>query len=497
MTPWRPEKVARRPLFLRDFAAFGGIVSAMTIWLLALVLVGGAIAAGYAQGAIRATISFFGILTAAMLAMPLSKLMAVVLRPLGVEHPVLMFILAPIIAFIVVLAAFKVIGTFVHKRVDVFYRYKAGDLRLALYERLSHRLGACMGLLNGTAYVILICAVFLPMSYFTRQLYTNPEDHWTIRLLNRVGNDIQSTGLAKAVWRLDQAPADYYRATDFLAFLYNNPLTHGRLALYPAYLRLGEKEEYKRLGEPDYGQLWLSGERQFGNILNDDRSKQLWQNPANLASSWAMLSPDLEDVEAFLRTGKSTKYDREPILGIWHFDPRGALVELKKAKPNLPTTQLKNMRIIYPLLGKANMVVSPDHRVVIRDLLDFGQAGAAMTAAATAAAQPAAVAGGATQPPVATAGGAAGGRLQDARYRMGLSRNPGPGTAPPAYAPAAPAQPGQPAQIPTINLEGEWQPDGSGYVFKFDKFQFKLDLENIRMTIHSEPFPLVFEKDIP
>ena len=48
-----------------------------------------------------------------------------------------------------------------------------------------------------------------------------------------------------------------------------------------------------------------------------------------------------------------------------------------------------------------------------------------------------------------------------------------------------------------MNLEGEWQPDGTGYVFKFDKFQFKLDLENIRMTIHAEPFPLVFEKDLP
>jgi hypothetical protein len=476
----------------------------MTIWLLAIILIAGAVAAGYAQGAIRATISLFGILFAAMLAFPLSRLMALGLRPLGVEHPVLLFILAPIVAFIVVLAAFKVVGTLLHKRVDVFYRYKAGDLRLALYERLSHRLGACVGLLNGTAYVVLISALFLPMSYFTQQFYNNPEDNWSVRLLNRFGKDLQVTGLAKAIWRLDKAPADYYRATDFLAFLYNNPLTHGRLALYPPFLRLSEKAEYSKLGEQDYAKLWLEQEQKgvnpsFGPILNDDRSKAVWQNPANLASTWELLSPDLEDLEAFLRTGKSQKYDKEPILGVWHFDPRGAFVELKKAKPNMPTPQLRNMRSIFslPMLAQVEMVVSPDHKVKIQDLPDFGQ----MTAAVTAANKvvPAPVAG---QPaPTVTAGGQAGGRLQNERYRLGLSSRPGPGTAPPptayAAAPAQPAQPGAPAAIPTMNLEGEWQPDGTGYVFKFDKFQFKLDLENIRMTIHAEPFPLVFEKDLP
>ena len=470
----------------------------MTIWLLAIILLAGAVAAGYAQGAIRATVSFFGILLAAVLAFPLGKLAAMLLRPLGVEHPVLLYILSPVVAFIVVLALVKVGGTLLHKKVDVYYRYKAGDLRLALYERLSHRLGACMGLLNGTAYVILIGALFLPMTYFTRQLYTNPEDHWSMRLLNRFGEDLDGAGLSKALWRLDKAPADYYRATDFLAFLFKNPLTHGRVALYPPYLRLSEKQEYARLGEQDYAQLCLDSSRQFGALLDDERSQQIWRNPANLTSTWEMISPDLEDLEAFLRTGKSAKYDGEAILGVWTFDPRGALVELKKAKPNISTTQLKNMRAIYPLLAKANMTVSPDHRVIVRELRDFGQAAAAMNAAATAAKPAAAGATAPMQPPVATAGGEAGGRLQDARYRMGLSRRPGPGTTPPPAAVAvAPSQPGQPVEIPVITLEGQWQSDGNGYILKFDRLQFKAAIEGVRLTISGEPFPLVFEKDLP
>lgn len=469
----------------------------MTIWLLALILIGGAIAAGYAQGAIRATISLFGILFAAVLAFPLSKLVILVLRPLGVEHPVLQFVLAPVIVFIAVLALFKVAGTFVHKRVDVYYRYKAGDLRLSLFERLNQRLGACVGVLNGTAYVILIAAFFLPMTYFTRQLYTHGDDSRMIRVLNRFGEDLTATGLSKALWRLDKAPDEYYRATDFLAFLYNNPLTHGRLALYPPYLRLDEKEEYRRLGEQDYGQLWLMGERQFGQILNDDRSKAIWRTPTTLVSTWDMISPDLDDLEAFLRTGKSAKYDREPLLGVWHFDTRGALVELKRANPKITTTQLRNMRMIYPLLESTGMVISPDNRAIIQGLIDFGQGQAAIAAAAAAIAASGATEGGV--PPVPTAGGDAGGRLQDMRYRMGLSRQPGPGSAQPSPAAAVPGQPGQPFSLTPLDLDGRWERDGDGYRFIFDRFSFKADVDpqTLRLTIHSEPFPLVFEKDVP
>lgn len=464
----------------------------MTLWILAIVLIGCAILAGYTQGAIRATVSFFGILFAALLAFPLAKFMTMIIRPLGVDHPVAQFILSPVIAFIVVLAMFKVAGTLLHKRVDVYYRYKAGDLRLSLYERLSHRLGACIGVLNGTAYVVLIGALFLPMSYFTRQLFTNPEDSWSIRLLNRFGNDLTETGLSKALWRLDKAPADYYRASDFLAFLYNNPLTHGRLALYPPYLRLEEKPEYSRFGEKDYAQLWLGGDRQFSTILSDERSKGVWANPATFLSTWDLVSPNLEDLETFLRTGKSAKYDSEPILGVWHFDPRGALVELKRAKPNLSTTQLKNMRVIYPMLAGATMTVSPDdHRVTIHDLIDFGQGQAAMNAAAAAAA---AVAPAAGVPPTATAGGDAAGRVQDLRYRMGARR---PATPPPAAVAAVPGQPAAAPQLTPVNLSGEWQTDGAGYALKFERFSFKADVDKIRLTIHAEPFPLVFEKDIP
>ena len=60
------------------------------------------------------------------------------------------------IAFLAVLILFKMAGFFVHRKVEVYYKYQAGDLRQALWERMNSRLGACIGTLNGTAYIVLV-----------------------------------------------------------------------------------------------------------------------------------------------------------------------------------------------------------------------------------------------------------------------------------------------------------------------------------------------------
>src|SRR4051812_14275110 len=99
----------------------------MTIWLLALILLAALAALGYQQGAIRAGISFIGIILAALLALPLSNLVKPALSALGVANPVVLAALSPFIIFVIVLSAVKVAGLAIHKKVDVYYKYKAGD----------------------------------------------------------------------------------------------------------------------------------------------------------------------------------------------------------------------------------------------------------------------------------------------------------------------------------------------------------------------------------
>ena len=54
------------------------------------------------------------------------------------------------------LVLFKMAGFIVHRKVEIHYKYKADDLRQALWARMNTRLGMCIGTLNGTAYLVLV-----------------------------------------------------------------------------------------------------------------------------------------------------------------------------------------------------------------------------------------------------------------------------------------------------------------------------------------------------
>src|SRR5437667_2710016 len=167
----------------------------MTIWLLGLLLLASLAALGFRQGAIRVGISFVGILLGALLAPPLGRLLRPVLMAVGLKNPMLVWVMGPFIVFVIISALSKVGALAAHQKVDVFYKYKAGDLRLALWERLNQRTGLCLGLLNGTAYLVLISFIIYAFSYWTVQMTTSDADTTPVKTLYLVGNDLQSSGV--------------------------------------------------------------------------------------------------------------------------------------------------------------------------------------------------------------------------------------------------------------------------------------------------------------
>ena len=186
----------------------------MTIWILALALLAGLAGAGYRQGAIRAGFSLLGLIMAAILAMPLGRVLFPLLGKAGLKNPVLAAFIAPIIVFVLVLLIFKTAGLLVHGNVDVYYKYTAGDLRLMLWQRLNRRLGLCLGPLNATVYLLLIGVLVYTMSYWTVQMQTEDKVSFAVKILNRAGNDLKNSGFAKAVRAIDPATESYYKAAD-------------------------------------------------------------------------------------------------------------------------------------------------------------------------------------------------------------------------------------------------------------------------------------------
>src|ERR1017187_2587652 len=230
----------------------------MIIWILALVLLASLAALGYRQGAIRVACSFLGIVIGALLAVPLGHKLAPLLPKIGLKNPALLWLLPPLIVYVVILTLFKIAGAVTHKKVEVFYRYKAGDLRRSLWERLIHRLGLCLGLANGTAYLSLICFVIYALGYWTVQLESPDANAKLVEIFNRISKDLQSTGMAKVAGVISDLPPAYYEAADIAGLIYQNPqLVQRRLSHYPALLSLEERPDFQAIAnDTALAELW-------------------------------------------------------------------------------------------------------------------------------------------------------------------------------------------------------------------------------------------------
>jgi hypothetical protein len=345
----------------------------MTIWILALLLFAVLALAGYNQGAIRVGFSLLGLVLSALLAAPMSRLVAPMVKGLlgafSVTNPVLIWALAPLVTFLILLIVFKVCGLMAHKQVEVYYKYKAGELRLALWERLNKRLGACLGLLNALVYLVLIALLAYQISYATAQMGLDETGGMTLRLANHLGRDVVNSGLIKAVRAIDPAPQSYYEASDILGIIYHNPLADGRLARYPAFLALSERAEFQDLGnDKDFLEM-LQRQAPIKEIINNPKSQGILKNSTLLNEIWTLSKPNLSDIRNYLVTGISTNYP-DPILGRWHFDANASVLALKKAKPNLSQLDLRRLRQLLTLaFGKSGFVAMPDHQAILKDAI--------------------------------------------------------------------------------------------------------------------------------
>jgi uncharacterized membrane protein required for colicin V production len=341
----------------------------MMIWLLAFVLMASLAGLGYRQGAIRVAVSFLGILFGALLAPPLGHLCKPALLALGVKNPVLLWLLGPVIVFVLISIAFKMGALPVHQKVDIHFRYHAGDLRLVLWERLSRRLGLCLGLLNAAAYLVLICFVLFVLSYWTFQMASPGEDTTAIKLLNRAGEDLQNTGFSKVARAIDRFPQEWYDAADLAGIIYNNPLTEARLSRYPAFLGLAEMPEFKNLG----------GDKEFANlrqrrgalmeVVRYPQIDGMLKNADLVRQVWSTVAPDMKDLRIYLATGQSPKYDSEKILGRWSFNAGAAVNAVRRLKPNMPAKELVGIRrYITAAYEKTSFVAMTDHRALLKSL---------------------------------------------------------------------------------------------------------------------------------
>jgi hypothetical protein len=346
----------------------------MSIWILALVVLILTALAGWRLGAIRAAISFVGILFAALLAGAAGKLCYPILSHLGVKNPLLLWGLSPICGFILVSALFKIAGQPIHGKVEQFYKYKAGDLRLALWERMNSRLGICVGLLNGALYFVLICFVIFNMAYLTTQVSVAPEQPLAIRTINTLGNDLEATHLARMATAVGTLSPAYYQLSDLAGFLMQqrDPKIGSRLVEYPALTSLWERDDFKPLVQDGTVTNALASGASVGELFKDPTVRDFLENKDQTSLLTGILLTNMDDLMAYLQTGKSAKYDGEKLIGRWEFNPTVTLAWMRQNQPKMPASQMRLLRVI---LGQAyaqtRVLVSGDNQLFVKGLPRF------------------------------------------------------------------------------------------------------------------------------
>jgi hypothetical protein len=319
-------------------------IGGMTIWILALVLLASAAGLGYRQGAIRAAFSFAGIVFAGLLAAAIGKILKPLLPHVGIHNPALVWMIAPIEGFVLVLIIFKVAGFFTHRKVEMYYKYKAGDLRLSLWERLIKRLGACVGLMNGAAYFILLCFVIFNFSYWTVQIASSDQASRMTRLVNLLGRDLQSTGMSKAAKSVATLPENYYKMADLAGLIFQNPQVGARLADYPPFLSLLERDDLQQLAhDAEFTNGWAQ-HAPMGQLLNSPQAKAALQNIVLIDTVLGIVQTNLDDLVTYLKTGLSPKYDSEIILGRWTFNPATTVAMVAQSRPNIQSAEMRAIR---------------------------------------------------------------------------------------------------------------------------------------------------------
>ncbi len=344
----------------------------VTIWILALLLLAAGAGMGLRQGAIRAAVSFFGIIIAALLAWPLSGLVRPLMPHLGVHDPIVAWLLPPFIVFVIILSAFKSLGLLAHRKAEVYYKYKAADVQLISWLHLIRRLGLGFGLLNGLVYLVLISTVIHAFSCWTVQVASSDDEKFLVRLLNRMGRDLDATGLAKAARAVNPMPADYFRAADLAGLLYQNPQLKDRLAAYPPFLSLAERDDFKQLGQNgDFQNAWKS-HSPIGQLLDNPQAAAIWRDPDKAGALWSMVLTNYDDLTNYLQTGRAVKYDSVKILGRWDFDLAASLKALEQSQPNLTSGEMQELRTLWPpAYAQTTFAAGADGQVFLKSLPRF------------------------------------------------------------------------------------------------------------------------------
>jgi hypothetical protein len=321
---------------------------------------------GYYQGPVRVAFSLVGLLFGVALAGPLSPLTRHLLPVIGLIHPVWQLYLPNVIAFLLVLILFMIAGGVVHHKVAVFYKYQKDERLFIRWQRLYSRLGLCLGVLNGAIYFFLLMLPLYVAGYFTAELQAEGAPA-SAQFLTHARQELHDAKLDRVLEAYDPIPTQVYQASDIVALVLHNPLLESRLSHYPPLLTLGERKEFQDLGVDVDLQQMIQSQARVSDILAYPKVQLIITNSGITSDIIGLMANDLPDLNEFLMTGKSPKYDSEQILGIWTIDLSASVQQARKQTPNITPLKLRQLRLeLLPEVSGLSLTATTDNRMILK-----------------------------------------------------------------------------------------------------------------------------------
>jgi uncharacterized membrane protein required for colicin V production len=412
----------------------------MTIWILALGLLISLAALGYRQGAIRVAFSLIGIIISAILAGPFAKYVYPILPRVGIHNPTVIWLVSPVIVFWILMIPFKSVAFLVHRKVELYYKYKAEGLQALRWMRLNARLGLCLGPLNALVYLVLISFIIFDLSYWSVQVAVSDDESRWIKLLNRLGRDSEATGFSQIARAVDPMPDSYFKYADLAGFLIQNPQLRERLANYPMFISLTERPDFKELGRNTEFQNAWKQHAPLGQLLDNPQFKSIRENQDTVNLVWGIVQENFDDLFDYLKTGKSARYGSLAIVGRWYFNIAATTSKLLESRPVISSREMRALRAwVSQSYTNTAFVAGADRQAFLKDL---------------------------------------------------------------PHTTVHPAPPGQPAPPPTTEIEtwqGRWKPDGTAYELALSsggkKQSMPAQVDGTRLTIHDDKITLVFDHE--
>jgi hypothetical protein len=256
----------------------------------------------------------------------------------------------------------------VHRKVWISYQYARDEIRMLWWQRMNRRVGMAIGFLNAFLYIALISVPIYNLSYWTEQIAPSDQEDSKIKLLNRMGRDLEATGMSKIACALDPFPETYFKSADLAGLLIQNPLLGQRLGAYPAFLSLAESQDFQNLAQDSaFLNTWQT-HGTFTQLWSDSQVQIIWQNQQTVKTIWGLVEANLDDLTSYLHTGQSAKYGSEPILGRWDVDVVQSLHQMMRTRANVPSTQMAQLRSFWDnAYSNTVFVASADNEAFLKN----------------------------------------------------------------------------------------------------------------------------------